>query len=108
MGRYDEAMTLLEEGLRFAKTAPNSRAHRGVQSMMDCTIGEIQHLTGHLSEALASFKRSLAIIEAELAHPQPVVSDRGDSGRAKAALWRNIGALLRVGPDTQKTHWPGT
>jgi tetratricopeptide (TPR) repeat protein len=72
MGRYNQARTCLEEGLRFAETAPNSRAHRAVRSMMDTTIGQHEMFTDKWSEALDRFQRSLAFIEEDLARPQPI------------------------------------
>jgi serine/threonine-protein kinase len=92
MGRYDDAMPYLKEGLRLAETAPNGRAHRVVQAKMDYTIGWIQFRTGLPDEALACFQRSLAIVEAELADPQPR-APIADLRRGKAVLWSAFGAV---------------
>jgi tetratricopeptide (TPR) repeat protein len=91
--RYDEAMALLEEGLSFAAKALRSRAHRDVQAMMDTTIGRVQMFSGNKSsEALAHFHRSLAYVEAELAHPQPAARI-AESRYVEAVLWVNIGMI---------------
>jgi serine/threonine-protein kinase len=85
MGRYDDAMTSAKEGLRLAQTPPDSRDRRYNQSRIHGITGVIQGVTNRWSEALASFQRSLGLVEAELARAEP--ADQANTARFRIPIW---------------------